>query len=188
MQCSTLGWSFCTIPQFHISSTSRIRRLPSVSSCQSSTGLGQACDLPKSILGSHRQTDCRGRLLRCDTQSASALASASNWLSRRNSHGPLLLTAQPDHFCGLIKVYRSAGLVICPMVAASATAAACWSNSLHLAHCTPAAQQAHQQPRGQRPSQFVRNTELGPHAQPPIQPWKSPQNPSGASSGLTHRV
>lgn len=43
----------------------------------------------------------------CDTVGVGV--GAPNRVSR-SSHGPLVLTAQPGHFCGLVKAYHSAAL------------------------------------------------------------------------------
>lgn len=182
-RCSTLGWSFCTIPQFHNSSTSRIRRLPSVPASRRQLVWAKPAIFHAAFLALIGRRPSRSSIDVTQPATASASASASNWESR-NSHGPLFLSAQPGRFCGLIKVYRSAGVVARPIAAASTTAAACWSNSLHLAHCTPAAQHAHQ-PRGQRPSRLVRNSELEQPTNPRYNPGKARRILLGPPSGLT---
>lgn len=114
-----------------------------LSPCQSPTGLGQACDLPSSLLGSHRQRTVK---VGCSLMSHTVGVGVGVKLSESQQPRP------PTPDCSARPLlWPHQGLPQCcsghyPMVAASATAAACWSNSSDLAHCTPAAQHSHQHP------------------------------------------
>lgn len=186
MQCSTLGWSFCTIHNstFHLLRESDVCPQSVLASPQP-VWAKPAIFHPKSILGSHRQRDCRGRLLRCDTVGVGVgvkLGESSQQPrppSPDCSARPLLWPHQglPQCWSGHLPNGSSQRNCRCVLVKLLAP------SPLH--SCGSASP-----PTTQRTKTKSICPEYGAGAtcQPPIQPWKSPQNPSAASSGLTQRA
>lgn len=182
MRCSTLGWSFCTIPQVHISSTSRIRRLPSVPASRQLVWAKPAIFHAPflALIGGRPLITLVTLVDWCDTAGDGFGFGVGVRLGESQqprppipecSARPFLWPHQGLPQCWSGRLPNSSSEHNCRCVLAKLFA----PSPLH--SCGPA------RPPAQRTKTKSTCPEFGAGAtyQPPIQPWKSPQDPSGAS-------